>query len=96
MNSENSAFAIFAASNGTGSAGYLQMSGTGDGLTVVHRGNAGNLVVFKNGNNQENVARIDKTGKAFFNGGTVSSGADVAEAFDVEGDYREYEPGDVW
>lgn len=40
-------------------------------------------------------ARIDATGKGFFNGGTQNSGADVAEAFAVEGNRGEYEPGDV-
>jgi hypothetical protein len=42
-----------------------------------------------------NVARIDQTGKGFFNGGTQVGGADVAEYFDVEGEVKEYEPGDV-
>jgi hypothetical protein len=42
-----------------------------------------------------NVARIDNTGKAFFNGGTQLGGADVAELFDVEGEVKTYEPGDV-
>ena len=41
------------------------------------------------------MARIDKTGKGFFNGGTQTGGADVAEAFDVEGQVDAYEAGDV-
>ena len=41
------------------------------------------------------MARIDDTGKGFFNGGTQNSGADVAEAFDIEGVKKDYEPGDV-
>ena len=45
--------------------------------SIVHR-NHGNLAEFGS------VARIDKTGKGFFNGGTQTGGADVAEAF-VEG-----------
>lgn len=52
----------------------------------------GNIAVFKNGTNK---ARIDANGKGYFNGGTVNSGADVAETFDVEGSYNDYEPGDV-
>lgn len=47
------------------------------------------------GSNLNNVARIDKTGKGFFNNGTQNSGADIAEAFDVTGDVEEYEAGDV-
>lgn len=57
---------------------------------------AGSIAVFKSGNpGTVNVARIDNTGKGFFNGGTQNSGADVAEAFDVNGNISEYEPGDI-
>ncbi|RXM52224.1 MULTISPECIES: beta strand repeat-containing protein [unclassified Chryseobacterium] len=56
----------------------------------------GSIAVFKSGNpGTVNVARIDNTGKGFFNGGTQNSGADVAEAFDVHGSISEYEPGDI-
>ncbi|HET7896263.1 MAG TPA: hypothetical protein VFL47_01290, partial [Flavisolibacter sp.] len=58
-----------------------------DGVTT------GTLAVFKT--NGSNVARIDQAGRGFFNGGTTNSGADVAEAFSVEGDRKAYEPGDV-
>lgn len=93
QNASSSAFALFGASNGSGSAGFLQMSGTGTGLTVHHIGVSGNIAVFQNSGS--NVARIDKTGKGFFNGGTQAGGADIAEAFDVEGSVNNYEPGDV-
>jgi hypothetical protein len=53
----------------------------------------GNPAVFKV--NGTNVARIDKTGRGFFNGGTQMSGADVAEMFDITGNTTDYEPGDV-
>ncbi|HWR33155.1 MAG TPA: hypothetical protein VN451_06510 [Chitinophagaceae bacterium] len=39
--------------------------------------------------------RIDHAGKGFFNGGTQTGGADLAEAFDVVDDIKNYEPGDV-
>ncbi|HEY3430376.1 MAG TPA: hypothetical protein VGK39_06845 [Cyclobacteriaceae bacterium] len=68
-------------------------SGTGTALFANHTGASGNIAVFQNSN--ANVARIDKTGKGFFNGGTQASGADVAELFDVEGERNQYEPGDV-
>ncbi|HLX61380.1 MAG TPA: hypothetical protein VKX17_08875 [Planctomycetota bacterium] len=42
-----------------------------------------------------NVARIDNSGKGFFNGGTQTGGADLAEAFEVEGDRLTYSSGDV-
>lgn len=45
--------------------------------------------------NGSNVARIDQSGRGYFNGGTINSGADVAEAFAVEGSRKAYEPGDV-
>jgi hypothetical protein len=54
---------------------------------------SGNVALFKV--NGANVARIDQAGKAYFNGGSQTGGADVAEYFDVEGQKNEYEPGDV-
>ena len=57
---------------------------------------SGNIALFKSGNPATaNVARIDAAGKGFFNGGTQSSGADLAEAFDVIKEVSEYEPGDI-
>lgn len=44
---------------------------------------------------QYTVARIDSTGKGFFDGGTVTGGADFAESVSVAGGKKEYEPGDV-
>ncbi|MCX8533417.1 beta strand repeat-containing protein [Chryseobacterium luquanense] len=67
--------------------------GTGTGVFVNHTGASGNIAVFQSGST--NVARINKTGTGFFNGGTQNSGADLAEAFDVEGNISEYEMGDV-
>ncbi|UTX47440.1 collagen-like protein [Chryseobacterium sp. MA9] len=70
-------------------------SNTNPALTVETH-SAGSLALFKSGNpGTVNVARIDNTGKGFFNGGTQNSGADVAEAFDVNGNISEYEPGDI-
>ena len=66
----------------------------GTALVAEVDGNgAGNPAVFKA--NGVNVARIDNTGKGFFNGGTQVGGADVAEYFDVEGPRDTYEAGDV-
>ena len=63
------------------------------GLLVNHKGSAGDLAVFQVAG--QNQARIDHEGRGYFNGGTKNSGADVAEAFAVEGTVAEYEPGDV-
>jgi hypothetical protein len=40
-------------------------------------------------------ARIDSTGRGFFDGGTQVGGADFAESVSVVGGGRNYEPGDV-
>jgi trimeric autotransporter adhesin len=77
----------------TVSAIYATTNGSGATLYVNHGGNDGTLAIFAN--NNSHVARIDKTGKGFFNGGTQQGGAAIAEAFDVIGSVSEYEPGDV-
>jgi hypothetical protein len=70
-------------------------SSSSDGLPfkATQNGTGDNIALFQSQN--LNVARIDKTGKGFFNGGTQTGGADLAEAFDVEGSILNYEPGDV-
>jgi hypothetical protein len=88
-------FTNYNTSNGNPTA-FVENYGTGSALTVWHRGLSGNVAVFQSGSpSASNVARIDKTGKGFFNGGTQSSGADLAEAFDVMEELSAYEPGDV-
>ena len=62
-------------------------------LRLNHRGTSGNLLVFQASG--VNVARVDRTGRFFVNGGTQAGGADVAEAFEVEGAVTAYGPGDV-
>lgn len=78
---------------GTGNALNASTVGTGDVALFNHSGPSGNIAIFQSGG--ANVARIDKTGQGFFNGGTVTGGADLAEAFEVEGNVASYEPGDV-
>lgn len=68
-------------------------AGTGTALLVNHTGASGNLAVYQD--NGANMARVNKAGRGFFNGGTQTSGADVAEVFDVEGHISQYETGDV-
>jgi hypothetical protein len=87
---------VNAADNGVGILAVANMDGAMNGTALMAElkgTNDGNTAVFKA--NGVNVARIDKTGKGFFNGGTQISGADVAEFFDVEGSIAQYEPGDV-
>ena len=106
----NTAAAVVGRNDGT-FAGVQGIAGTDGGTGVLAQANVdgtinsnalvaeiigsanGNTAIFKA--NGANVARIDKTGKGFFNGGTQVGGADVAEFFDVEGSRHDYEPGDV-
>jgi len=103
----NGTAGVYGVASGTGGyAGYFEHTETtGFGVTlqvvtndlgtamVVDHGGSGDLAIFQAGG--LNVARIDHTGRGFFNGGTQNSGADLAEAFDVEGNIAAYEPGDV-
>ncbi len=110
LNISNSAAAITGRNNGS-FAGVQGIAGADNGIAIhalanhdgllngtalvaeVEGSGAGNTAIFKaNGNH---VARIDHTGKGFFNGGTQVGGADVAEYFDVEGLRSTYEEGDV-
>lgn len=86
----------FSISNDVNTSPALECSNIGTGLAFlagIQNSSAPNIAVFQRG--FSNVARIDKTGKGIFNGGTQNSGADVAEAFAVEGNRQMYEPGDV-
>lgn len=85
-------FANFNNSNGQPVV-HVTTTGTGSTLLVNHQGPSGNIAVYQSAS--VNVARINKAGTGYFNGGTQNSGADVAEAFDVEGAISEYEPGDI-
>lgn len=67
-------------------------------VLTVEQHSGGSIALFKSSNpgpGTANVARIDATGKGFFNGGTQNSGADIAESFEVTGNKTVYEPGDI-
>jgi hypothetical protein len=102
--------AVTGQTNGTGTAALAGTNSGNGGIGVSATANSGgtsngtallaslesapgNLAVFQVGG--ANKARIDAAGKGYFNGGTQNSGADVAEAFDVEGSRKGYEAGDV-
>jgi hypothetical protein len=99
---------VYGVASGTGGYGgwfeHTSTTGFGIGLEAVqdgqgvvfvanNNGSSGDLAVFQTGG--ANKARIDINGKGYFDGGTQNSGADLAEAFDVEGSSADYEPGDV-
>ena len=92
-NVTNNNAALYTETKGTGPALLAQTSGAGNALVANHIGASGNIAVFQS--NSANTARIDKTGKGFFNGGTQTGGADVAEAFEVENEINLYTPGEV-
>lgn len=80
-------------SNATMPTVTLNTFGKGPLLKVNHRGTAGDLAIFQTAS--ANKIRFSRTGRGYFNGGTQLGGADLAEAFEVEGSVRAYEPGDV-
>jgi hypothetical protein len=80
-------------SSSTATSLLVDSRGTGPVLTVNHLGTAGALAQFQVGGISR--IRFSRAGKGFFNGGTQIGGADVAEAFAVEGALRDYAPGDV-
>jgi hypothetical protein len=81
--------------NSTSSAAAIlsETRGTGPLLLANHLGPSGPLAQFQVAG--ANRIRFSRTGKGFFNGGTQTGGADVAEAFAVEGSVKAYRPGDV-
>ncbi|MGG1924707.1 collagen-like protein [Chryseobacterium sp.] len=110
-NASNTGDGVETTADGTGNAIYAWVPNFGQGraarfvnyntantnpaLTVETHSN-GSIALFKSGNpGTVNVARINSAGRGFFNGGTQNSGADVAEAFDVNGSIAQYEPGDI-
>ncbi len=89
----------------SGTGVRAEVNDDGNALVAVYNGTtasttaADNIAIFQaqppGGGAIVNQARIDNAGTGYFNGGTQSAGADVAEMFDVEGMRAGYEPGDV-
>jgi len=97
--SQGPGVAIHGATQGTGALAVGVWANAANGsnavpLRVSQDGTGNDIAVFQ-ATTGVNQARIDRTGKGFFNGGTQNSGADIAEAFEVEGSVAAYEPGDV-
>lgn len=110
-NASNTGDGVETTADGTGNAIFAWIPNFGNGRAArfvnfntantnppltVETHSTGSIAVFKSGNpGTVNVARINSAGQGFFNGGTQNSGADVAEAFDVNGSISQYEPGDI-
>jgi hypothetical protein len=71
---------------------FVTNSGIGSALSINHTGSSGDIAILQCG---IKCCENQQSRKRFFNGGTQNSGADVAEAFDVNGKISEYEPGDI-
>jgi hypothetical protein len=63
-------------------------------MVRVTKSGTADYMVLEDGSGNNKI-RFSDAGKGFFNGGTQTGGADVAEAFDVSGNRNDYEPGDV-
>jgi hypothetical protein len=85
--------ALTVSHSGRAAAVNITTAGSGTVLVANHGGPSGALAVFQL--NGVNKIRFSRTGRGYFDGGTQSGGADVAEAFAVEGRVRDYGPGDV-
>jgi hypothetical protein len=71
----------------------LEISTTGSGTAVHVTGGANTQNLMVLASSGTGVARIDRTGKGFFNNGTQTGGADIAEVIDTRGPAPQ--PGDV-
>ncbi len=80
------------ASAGNGIAAWLRASGT-DATMVAEQNGTGDL--FKGFNMGNLRFRVTDDGDVYADGSFNPGGADLAEAFDVEGSAAQYEPGDV-
>lgn len=80
-----------------GAAIYATFTGVGtDGAAIIANANvdpSDDIALFQR--TSFTVARIGATGRGYFNDGTQTGGADVAEFFAVEGERAGYEPGDL-
>ena len=105
-NSSNNIAALEARTNGTGSAGYFEVSDSTSqavAVAVYNRGNGPALEVNKEGSGDIAVFAhkgdyrmvVTQDGNVYADGTFQGGGADVAEAFDVEGAVASYTPGDV-
>lgn len=99
--------AVYGRHDGLGSAGWFETFssgstqaalqatslGAGPAFRATTTGTATDIAAFSS--NLDTVARIDQNGRGYFDDGTQTGGADIAEIFDVVGDVGTYEPGDV-
>ncbi len=86
--------ASFSINNNASTSAILNLQSTSTNGYGIYAKTDQQLLLYQH-SNDTSVVRIDNNGKGFFNGGTQTGGADVAEAFQVIGERSQYEPGDV-
>jgi hypothetical protein len=93
-------YGFSAATSGNGFGIYGEVANANGVAGVFVNDGSGNILVGATGPADVHGAhvpqfRVDGTGKGFFNGGTVTGGADFAESVAVRGERLHYEPGDL-
>jgi hypothetical protein len=99
-NTSNSGQALFAETQGTGEGARISIanaSNSDEAFVVRHRGSGDLISAFTVSENLVTNTRftVENNGDVRADGTISGGGADVAEAFDVEGVPTAYEPGDV-
>ena len=98
-NSSNPNRALYAETVGSGEAlrvNVASSTNSNDALFVRHRGTGPLITAMTASSSATNIRfRVDNDGNVTADGTISGGGADVAEAFDVEGRAESYEPGDV-
>ncbi|MDP2496993.1 MAG: hypothetical protein Q8W44_03275 [Candidatus Palauibacterales bacterium] len=98
-NSSNPNKALYAETVGSGEAlrvNVASSTNSNDALFVRHRGTGPLITAMTASSSATNIRfRVDNDGNVTADGTISGGGADVAEAFDVEGRAESYEPGDV-
>lgn len=98
-NTSNSGQALFAETQGSGEGARVSIdnaSNSDEAFVVRHRGSGDLISAFVSGNSVTDTRfTVENDGDVLADGTFQGGGADVAEAFDVEGAPTAYEPGDV-
>ena len=98
-NSSNSSQALFAETQGTGEGARISIDNDANSdatLVLRHRGSGDLISAFTRTSDATNKRfTVENDGDVLADGTFQGGGADVAEAFDVEGAPTTYEPGDV-
>ena len=96
QNKVNASDAVLITNDGLGASLDIKNTNSSNNVTMVRVTKSGtaDYMVLEDGSGNNKI-RFSNTGKGFFNGGTQTGGADLAEAFDVSGNRAAYEPGDV-